>query len=368
MDLSFYMPTRIICCENAVSLCADNFLALGKKCLIVTGSSSARLSGALDDVIITFSKNGISYDIYNKIEQNPTVASCREAGIIAHDIGADFILGIGGGSALDAAKAAAVFAANPKIDSNGLYALNWANKPLPIALIGTTAGTGSEATAVSVLTTDEGLKKSIRDDSIYPTLSLSDPKYTMTLSTKFTKSTAVDALSHCIESYFNKTANDISRAAATNGARIIVSVFKEMLQGEMPGIAQRKALYNASILGGIAISVTGTAFPHAMGYFLSEEHGVPHGMACAVYLPAFLNHCYDADPIYANKFFDLIGCKKSELISIIKKIAPNEGISVSPFERVKLMPRWENNKGLEKTIGDFSAKMANQLLRDLFEQ
>lgn len=366
MPLNFYMPTKVFCCDGAAEKSAGEFLSLGKRCLIVTGGTSAKICGALDDVLSVFNNCMIKYDIYDGVRQNPSVQSCIEAGARARDISADFILGIGGGSPLDAAKATAVFAANPKLDENGLYSLNWQNKPLPIAALGTTAGTGSEVTAVSVLTNSSGKKKSIKHVSLYPAFSLSDPKYMLTLPESFTRSTAADALSHCTESYFNVGANDMSRAVAVYGARIIIKKLKKLLLGKEIDINDRALLYSASLLGGEAISVTGTAFPHAMGYFLSESYAVAHGTACAAFLPAFVEYNEKICPEYAQEFFMLINCEKDEFVRIVKDSVPLPNIKLGAKERKELLLGWSDNSGFKRCLGMFGTEKAERILTELF--
>ena len=131
----------------------------GKKCIIVTGGKSALLSGALDDMKYALKECDIKYEIYDKIGPNPRIDHCHEAGEIARKFGADFIVGIGGGSPLDAAKAVAVYAANPEMKRDEIYTTTNRNKALPIVAIGTTAGTGSEVGRVSVLTNPDTGRK-----------------------------------------------------------------------------------------------------------------------------------------------------------------------------------------------------------------
>ena len=289
MKLDFTLPTRLFTGKGCFKENAASLTALGKKALIVTGRTSAVKSGALDDVKDALSSVGISYALFDKIEQNPTFSSCKEASLAALREGADFILGIGGGSPLDAAKAIAVLATDENMTSGEMYTLSMKKPPLPIVAVGTTAGTGSEVTPVAVITTD-GLKKSLRHNLLFPAFSFGDPTYTLSLPLSFTRSTAIDALAHCIESYFNRTANDISRLFALRGVSILLSALPKLGENDPISYETREELYIASLYGGLAISVTGTAFPHAMSYFLSEQYGVAHGTACGAYLPAFLRY------------------------------------------------------------------------------
>ena len=368
MNMNFYVGTKIITGIGCVKKSADEFKRFGKKCIIVTGKSSAEKCGALGDVKYALDSIGTEYIIYSGISQNPTVVSCFEAAEKAIEFGAEYVIGIGGGSPLDASKAVAVAIANPKISEKDLYAMNWANTPLKVIAVGTTAGTGSEVTSVSVLTNSEGRKKSFRNDLTYPALSLGDPVYTTFMSDNFTRSTAVDALAHCTESYFNRRANDISRSFAAEGIRKLIKVFRKIAESgtESLTLDDREELYNASLYGGFAISVTGTAFPHALGYFLTENYGIPHGTACAVFLNEFMAYNAECEPQQTEDFYIRIGCEKEEFAALIDKITPETDIKLSDGDIAALSPRWVGNASLAKNYGNVDADFVNKLLRRLF--
>ncbi len=368
MNMNFYVNTKVITGVDCVKQNTDKLFELGKKCLIVTGASSAKKCGALDDVLQALEANKIKYEIYDKIRQNPTVESCFEAGVFAREIVADFILGIGGGSPLDASKAIAVVASNPNINEDMLYSMEWGKSPLPVVAVGTTAGTGSEVTGVAVITNSKGLKKSFRNDLSYPVLSFGDPKYTISLSDEFTRSTAVDALAHCVESFFNRSANDISKSFAVSGIKKLVKVFDKIaLNGtEVLDINDREELYNASLFGGLAISVTGTAFPHALGYFLTENYGVAHGTACAVFLNKFIDYNSRINPQLTAEFFDEIRISQSSFSNLIEKITPEIDVKLSKSDILNLAPRWENNSSLKRNWGNVDGNFVSGLLSELF--
>ena len=159
MNLNGFMPVKLVTGAGCVRASAKELAKLGRVCLIVTGKTSAKICGALQDVTETLRNNGQSWAVFDEIGQNPKLTDCMAAAEKAIAAGADFILGIGGGSALDAAKCIAVLAANPGLTQAQLYAFDWANAPLKIVAVGTTAGTGSEVTKVSVITTPDGRKK-----------------------------------------------------------------------------------------------------------------------------------------------------------------------------------------------------------------
>ena len=142
-EFSFYMPVNILGGKNALEKNKNIFSSLGQRCLMVTGKSSAEKSGALGDIKKIFDELGIEYEIFNKITENPLTTDCLAGGKAARDMKADFVVGIGGGSPLDAAKAVCVYAANPHIVDDGIYTQSVVHTPLPLVLTGTTAGTGS---------------------------------------------------------------------------------------------------------------------------------------------------------------------------------------------------------------------------------
>ncbi|MBQ8576039.1 MAG: iron-containing alcohol dehydrogenase [Clostridia bacterium] len=368
MNMNFFVNTKVITGVDCVKNNADKISALGKKCLIVTGASSAKKCGALDDVLFALNSKNVQYEIYDKIQQNPTSDSCFEAGRLACETGADFILGIGGGSPLDASKAIAVVAANPNISEEMLYSMDWGKAPLPVVAVGTTAGTGSEVTGVAVITNSKGFKKSFRNDLSYPVLSLGDPQYTQSLSDSFTRSTAVDALAHCVESFFNRSANDISKVFAVAGVKKLFKVFDKVISDGTQNLTleDREQLYNASLIGGLAISVTGTAFPHALGYFLTENYGVAHGTACAVFLNKFIEYNSSLKPELTAEFFEETGLDSERFMTVVSAVTPKINVSLTDEDIKNLSPRWQNNAGLKRNWGNVDCAFVNSVLKDLF--
>ena len=160
MDFNFFMPVQVFSGEGCLAQHADVLTALGRRCLVVTGRNSAKASGALDDVLRVLEERKIDYTLCPAIGPNPLVSQCQAAACAAEACRADFLIGIGGGSVMDAVKAAAWLAANHIGDTDRLFAGTLRHPPLPIVLIGTTAGTGSEVSATAVLTQDDSGRKS----------------------------------------------------------------------------------------------------------------------------------------------------------------------------------------------------------------
>ncbi|MCR5577388.1 MAG: iron-containing alcohol dehydrogenase [Oscillospiraceae bacterium] len=364
--MEFYLPVRLLTGRGVVAQNASRLKAFGRRCLIVTGGSAAKRCGALEDVTAALASLDIAYTVFDEVRPNPSVFTCVEGGQRAHAFGADFVLGIGGGSALDAAKLIAVSAANPELDAAGLYRKDWANKPLPVVLVGTTAGTGSEVTPVAVITDASGRKNSFHGEDMYAALSFGDPRYTESMPLSVTASTGVDALAHCLESLLSRTTTDVSRAFALQGVTQLLAPLQTVASGSLPSAAEREILYNGSILGGMAISVTGTVFPHKLGYWLTEEHGIPHGFACAVFLPALLRHAESCDASELQSLLRRCGTDRESLTALIEALTPKPGVSLTEAELKALLPRWENNAALRKTVGGVSTVELREILRELF--
>ena len=342
MNDMIFMPVKCICGEDAV-LNNSSFLSkLGKRCLVLTGASGAKKSGALDDAFAALEKEGIEYVVFDKIGENPLISACCEAGKAARNAGAEFILGIGGGSVLDAAKAVAIYASNADLAAIDIYKREYVNAPLPVALIGTTAGTGSEVTAVAVLTNDEtGVKKSISGDDCYAKIAFCDPKYTYSLPYASTVSTALDAFTHAVEGYFAPKCCDAIELWAEKCIPMIYSGLKELEKSKEISLDLREKLYYGSVYAGLVINTCGTAFPHPLGYVLTENYGIPHGMACAAFFAPYIDRCAEFAPEKAAKFFAMTD-EKDAVKAVIGSLTDLKGVSISEDEAKKYALRWQS--------------------------
>lgn len=296
-----YMPVKIISGDNCVK--KYNFSSWGRRCIIMTGKSGALKSGLLADLEKHLTEQLIEYFIFDGILENPTVESCFEAGAYACEFNANFIIGAGGGSVLDATKAASIFATNPLLEAMELFNATQIITPLPTILIGTTAGTGSEVTPVSVLTINTDgvpLKKSYRSHLIYAKVALCDPRYTMSLSWEQTTNTALDTICHLVEALYSVRAGSFEELYALEGLKVgwkafIKAHWRMVFEKQEVEYSQREQLLYASIMGGLSINGTGTCFPHTLSYALTTIKGVPHGKACAYFLGEFVRLMHSSD-------------------------------------------------------------------------
>lgn len=342
MDFNLSLPVNVISGKDCLIKNSEKLRSFGKTCLIVTGGKSAVLSGALDDVKTALINENISFTVYNKIGPNPLLSLCFEGGKLAREIKADFIIGIGGGSPLDAAKAVAVYASNEDFTAEDIYCQCERNKALPIVLIGTTSGTGSEVGRVSVLTNDKtGRKKSISPDDCNPSLTFADPKYTHSMPYGVTVSTALDALSHAVEGYLSPKCTDIPTLFGEKAISLIWEGLKYLNETkELPGEELREKLYYGSLYAGITLSYCGTAFPHPLGYVLTENYGTLHGTACAAFMPELMIKAETYEKEKLNKILDITDETLEGFINTITNLTDLSGINMTEEEIKDYCERW----------------------------
>lgn len=336
MDFNISIPVKVISGKNCLNNNSDLLSRFGKKCIIITGGSSAKKSGALTDTENALKKENIEYMVFDKIGPNPRLDHCYEGARLANSFAADFVIGIGGGSPLDAAKAVAVYAANPDLSQNGIYTVAQENrkKALPIICIGTTAGTGSEVGRVSVLTSPEtGRKKSISPTDCNPALTFADPTYTHSMPYDITVSTALDALAHVLEGYMSVKCGDIPTLF---GEKAIELIWEGLIylyeKKKLPDEALREKLYYGSLYAGITLSYCGTAFPHPLGYILTENYGIPHGKACAAFMSEFISRSAEYVPNKTKRALSIINTDIDSFVKVITELTALPEITMTEKE------------------------------------
>ena len=315
---NFFMPTKVVHGAKELLTQAGQLTQFGEKCLLVTGKNSARVSGALDDVIKALRSQGIEYRHFDGVENNPSLENVTAGGEVARKYKPDFILAIGGGSPLDAAKAIATLATN-QISAEELYSNKFAQTPLPIIAIPTTAGTGSEVTPYSILTVPAAeTKRSFSVPELFPKIAFLDWRYTEKLPVPITRDTAVDALSHLVEGYLSRRATGTSDIFAEQGIRLWAQCIPALKEGKFSP-EDRDRLLVASTLGGITISHTGTTLVHSLGYSLTYYHDIPHGRANGVLMAEYLQYTKEHLPQRVGNVLSWLGLTNiSEFAAIIK--------------------------------------------------
>lgn len=301
--MQLYMPTKVYSEENCIRNHAGELASLGSKAMIVTGKHSAVKTGALADVTEALRSEGVSWVIFDRIEENPSVETVMEARQIAIEEQVTFFIGIGGGSPMDAAKAIALMAANPEEVETVLYS----SKPLkhfPVACVPTTCGTGSEVTPYAILTRHSQKTKKSISHRIPPVLALLDAKYLKTMSRTGLVNTCVDALAHLLESCLNANSDELNRVYSREGLLLWATLRDRLLTDTLLEEDYTRMLH-VSTIAGMAITHTGTSLPHGMSYPVTYELGIPHGRAVGMFLGSFVEGY--GDPVAASEAVRLLG-------------------------------------------------------------
>lgn len=368
MYSNLYINSKVISGRNCLLENAALLSQFGKKCLIVTSKSGAKKSGALRDVVSALEKQGIEYRVFDKITENPLVSTVIEGGKAAREFGADFIFGIGGGSPLDASKAVAVCACNPDYDIDGLYGRNVPAKALPVVLIGTTSGTGSEVTGVSVLTNDKTMqKKSISGADCYAALVFADAKYTYSMGYDVTVSTALDAFAHAVEGWFSPKCSEIAKAYAKLALPRIYRGLKALSEtSSLPDEDVRDDLYYGSVFAGLELNICGAAFPHTVGYVLTENYGISHGKACTALMPYFLRKAKRYETEKFHELIRLLGENEEKVINTVKALTNVKNLEMTDEQLSEWCSRWNGQvKNFINSPGGFTAEEAKLALEEL---
>ena len=309
----FYMPTKVYSEKNCVRNHAEELAALGTHALLVTGRSSAEKNGSLSDVKEALAKYHVACTHFNEVEENPSIETVMKARDTGVNAGCDFVIGIGGGSPMDAAKAIALMIEHKEEKEDFLFDATKAvtSGSVPLALIPTTCGTGSESTPYSILTRHELKTKSAIPHKIFATLSLIDGKYLATAPAHVLTDTTTDALAHFFESFVNVKATDYSRLCVVKGLEIWKRSQKllQNLDTETPAEEALFDMLNASMIAGMAITHTGTSLPHGLSYALTYNTGMPHGKACGFFMPGYLR---EAEKDMAAEVLQMAGFQDTE--------------------------------------------------------
>lgn len=316
-EFTFFLPTRIIFGPGTISRVGAEAANLGRRALIVTGKRSAAEFGLIDKVTEFLKREGVEAVVFDRIEPNPRTTTIDQAGELAGKNGCDFVIGLGGGSPMDAAKAIAVAAleARPiwEFIPHGQEMVRPVTRALPIMEVPTLAATGSEADCGGVFTNWETHEKAtLFTPILFPRVSIIDPELTVTVPLDYTVDGGVDIICHVIEGLFTGVDNTPVQD------RFAIAVIKTVIDNlpaviKNPGdISARGNLSWASAvaLSGMINSGRGGSYPiHALEHALSGHYDISHGRGLALLLPAVMEYTYRSRPakyaFLAEELFDV---------------------------------------------------------------
>ncbi|AFL98981.1 alcohol dehydrogenase, class IV [Desulfitobacterium dehalogenans ATCC 51507] len=340
MEFRYFMPAELYFGEDAVLKNKDIFKAIGSKALIVTGRSSAKKNGSYDDVTQALSETGVEYLLFDEVEENPSLETIEKAAGIGKANQVDFVIGIGGGSPMDAAKAIAVFIKNPEIDADNIFS-GKELESIPVVAVATTSGTGSEVTQYSIVTSNKEKTKKNLGQIIFPKAAFLDYKYTYDLPYDITVNTALDAFTHLVEGFLSSKSTTMSDIYAEKGFELFKDCFKRLLDKELDR-EFRSNIMLASTLAGMLISQSGTSLPHGMGYPLTYYKGLPHGLANSVLTMEYLKSFKDKTKI--EKMLNLLQLDDlADLEGIFKKLI-NVRVEITEEEIMEYAQNFLSNK------------------------
>ena len=267
--------------NGAIDDLAQYAQSLGTKAFVVTGRHSSRANGALDKVLSQLPQS----EIFDEVDENPTTDRCDRAAERCRQTGCDFVIGLGGGSPMDAAKAIAGLALHDGRAIDYVGSDKFVRGNLPIVAIPTTAGTGSETTPYAVMVDPaENTKRTITGKGLFPVVALLDPELTASMPRHVTVNTGLDALSQALEGMVSRRSSPVSDLLAIEICRLICR-WLPVAAEDPHNLDARGAMMHAAMLSGCVIAQTGTTLVHGMGYYYTMEFGVAHGLANALLLP-----------------------------------------------------------------------------------
>ena len=313
-DIAFkyFLPVNIEFGSGKVAKAGELTKPYGKKALIVTGHSSAKKSGLYDKVKDSLKAEGIDSVLFDKVAQNPLTTTAAEGAAFAKDNGCDVVVAIGGGSIMDCAKAIAFLAVNDGDVSDYIFGKKASDTALPIILIPTTCGTGSEGNGFAVLTNpDNGDKKSLRCNAIVAKVSIVDPECMMTMPKYVLASVGFDALCHNMEAYTSKIAQPFTDALSLYAVDLIAHNLVDVYKGTGSKDSWEKITL-ASTIGGMVINTTGVTLAHGMEHPASGLKDIVHGKGLAALTPTIIEASYQGAPEKFAKLAKLFGGEKAE--------------------------------------------------------
>ena len=268
--------------EHIGEFSASRPLIIMDKQLAATG-----LKGQVEDLL---KDGGLKGEIFARVDPEPKISLADEGAKLARKAKCDLVVGIGGGSAMDVAKAVAVLAANngKAVDYLGLNRVP--GPGLPKIMLPTTAGTGSEVTFTSVFVRPDLKKKEgMNSPYLYPELALLDPFLTVSLPPGPTASTGIDALCHAIESYTSINASPLSEMISLEAIALISEHLRTAVH-DGTNISAREKMLLGSLYAGLGLANAGVTAVHSLSYPLGGKYGIPHGLANTVLLPHVMNY------------------------------------------------------------------------------
>lgn len=332
-----YGSTKLYFGVNVLSE-LEECISCHREVVVVTGKTSAKVSGALRDVEKIL-KTSVNYVIYDNISPNPWASQVEELAEVIWSVGADLVIAIGGGSPIDAAKMASVIALSGGKVKDYVQGHKVPKRSIPLLAINLTHGTGTEVDRYAVVTLDDTREKhglSVK----YPEISIDDPRYTLTLDKKQTIYTSLDAFYHSYESATCKSRNLFVESLAREAISIITNSLPRLVN-DLKNLELREKLLYASMIAGIAIDSSSTHVIHAIEHVLSGlQPKLPHGCGLALIGPRSIYYTHKVVPEYSAY--------------ILRALDPTlKPIAEDAEKAQKIVEKFQREVGFDERLSDY---------------
>lgn len=304
---NYFLPVNLVFGKGKVQEIGKLASMHGSTAMIVTGGNSVKANGTYDKVRALLEEAGMTTVLFDKVTPNPLTTTVDEGGRIAKQQHVDVVIGLGGGSAMDSAKGIAFMAENEGGVSEYIYGERTSSKALPLILVPTTFGTGSEANGFSVMTNPaNGDKKSLRSPALVATASIVDPDLMRTMPSSVIAANGCDMLCHCIEAYTANNAQPFTDALALYAIPLIANNIVSLYHGEGTDEQWAKVCL-AGTIGGMIINTAGVGLGHAMEHPVSGLKNVTHGKGLAAIEPATIEATYQYNRFKYGRIARVLG-------------------------------------------------------------
>ena len=366
-DFQFRMPTQIIFGQDCVGAIGSNIQPCGRRALIVAGAM-AKNSGALQTVVTHLEKAGLECILYDRVGAQPRIGEIEEGAQVGRDEKCDVVVGIGGECPMDAAKAIAALAPGSARLTDILGVDKIRSQPLPIIAVPLTAGSGSEVTPLAAITTEDDFPeiKIVASPQLYPTLALVDPAFTLAFPEAVTVANGLDALSHSVEGIMSKNSQPLADLLAVESIRLVVRYLPKVIS-DPQNVDYRSKLAYAAVLAGIVVGQTGLGLAHHMGFYLTLEQGMKHGMANGLLLAGTCEASLIRTPVKAETIAKAFGAdiRNSDSQAAIQIAVDAVRAFTAQFDLISELA--DEKSILEKKIKNYAERMlknADPLLID----
>jgi alcohol dehydrogenase len=295
--VEMYAPVNVVSGIGSIRVIPEKIKALGKKRVLIITDKGVTDAGKMELIGGHLKEAAIDYVVYDQAQPDPPISNVDQAVEFARKEKADLVLGLGGGSPMDVAKAVRVVTPNEGLTNDwvGLH-LTYPVEPLPLISVPTTAGTGAEVSSGSVVTDEEQkMKVVLKSPKIFSTVAVLDPQMLDGMPSHIAAETGLDAVTHAVENYVSRNRNFMTQALALRAIGILFQNLPKFV-ADTGNLKCGLKMLEGCTLAGIAMTTGGLGLAHAIGHPVGTHCKISHGLACGLSLPYVVEYNIPADP------------------------------------------------------------------------